>query len=548
MPSQKLATIAAAGLVILAALPGATAAMAPPAVRRLARALPRPRALGATGFLLAALVVGAVLAFVFALSRADWRVLDLGPLFAIALALVLGVAHGCSGSGAAGRRRGGSPPRCDVGRRSGSALSRRARGARRGRARARGSARLQAVRDQGWGCGPCWRARASLTDHDGDGFSARFGGGDCDDHAPTSTPAPTTSPATASIRTARAATPRSVATGEAAEAVAPARRHGPRGDLEGQHPHRHDRRVPRRPPRRRRLRPAGRTTVAHADDRRARGARARTSARVVVAGAQHAALVPVDPHRAARRRASRGTSRGVNYPNLLPSNRTFFEVPRGGGAEPDRDLLALLLHALIAGSASRSSSGRTTARGTIAESNKDIASPRIVPRVIARLEQAAAPSERFVLWTHLFEPHSSYMAHKEFPTSSTGVPGLMEKYDYEIAFVDMWVGKLLDGVERARPRQGHGRRRHGRSRRGLGRAQGDTSTARISSTSSCACRSSSPCPGRAPRRDHRSRSSSSTSAPTLLDLVGGAIPDDARPQLAAASRASRCRRTRSSRR
>ena len=62
--------------------------------------------------------------------------------------------------------------------------------------------------------------------------------------------------------------------------------------------------------------------------------------------------------------------------------------------------------------------------------------------------KAAASKQRFVLWTHLFEPHSSYMPHKEFPSSgTTGVPGLMEKYDHEIAFVDMWVGKLLAAVK-----------------------------------------------------------------------------------------------------
>src|SRR5262249_19256405 len=33
------------------------------------------------------------------------------------------------------------------------------------------------------------------------------------------------------------------------------------------------------------------------------------------------------------------------------------------------------------------------------------------------------------------------------PTSLSGVPGLMEKYDYEIAFCDQWVGKLIDAVK-----------------------------------------------------------------------------------------------------
>ena len=67
--------------------------------------------------------------------------------------------------------------------------------------------------------------------------------------------------------------------------------------------------------------------------------------------------------------------------------------------------------------------------------------------MIDRLRQAAAHKERFALWTHLFEPHSSYVPHKEFPTSLSGVPGLMEKYDYEIAFVDLWLKKLFASLD-----------------------------------------------------------------------------------------------------
>src|SRR5450432_1679039 len=94
MASQKLATIAAAGLVVIGALPGAAVAIAAlPLFRGVAGLVPRPRLLGTTGFLLAALSVVGLLAFVFALSRADWRVLDLGPLYAIAAALILGNAQ-----------------------------------------------------------------------------------------------------------------------------------------------------------------------------------------------------------------------------------------------------------------------------------------------------------------------------------------------------------------------------------------------------------------------------------------------------------------------
>jgi arylsulfatase A-like enzyme len=136
---------------------------------------------------------------------------------------------------------------------------------------------------------------------------------------------------------------------------------------------------------------------------------------------------------------------GVNYPNLLPGNRTFFEGLAGAGLEP----IGVFSHFYFTadrGLGKAFVEWSNDGAGTIAESNKDTASPRIVPRVIARLRQAAARKERFVLWTHLFEPHSSYLPHDEFPSTLSGMPGLVEKYDYEIAFADMWLGKLLDAV------------------------------------------------------------------------------------------------------
>jgi len=137
---------------------------------------------------------------------------------------------------------------------------------------------------------------------------------------------------------------------------------------------------------------------------------------------------------------------GVNYPNLLPSNQTFFEGLAGAGLVP----IGIFSHFYFTadrGISKAFAEWSNDGAGTIAESNKDSASPRIVPRVIGRLREAAARKERFVLWTHLFEPHSSYMPHKEFPTSLTGVAGLEEKYDYEIAFADLWLGKLLAAVK-----------------------------------------------------------------------------------------------------
>ena len=39
------------------------------------------------------------------------------------------------------------------------------------------------------------------------------------------------------------------------------------------------------------------------------------------------------------------------------------------------------------------------------------------------------------------------MSHPEFPTSLSGVQGLEEKYDYEIAFDDLWIGKIWKTLE-----------------------------------------------------------------------------------------------------
>ena len=54
-------------------------------------------------------------------------------------------------------------------------------GLARRRALPEGSPAFEAVADHGWGLRALLATARRLTDHDGDGFSARFGGGDCDD-------------------------------------------------------------------------------------------------------------------------------------------------------------------------------------------------------------------------------------------------------------------------------------------------------------------------------------------------------------------------------
>ena len=400
MQSQKLATIAAGGLVAIGAVPAALAAIAAlPLLRRIARAFPRPRALGATGVLLITLGVATVLALVAALSRADWRVLDLGPLYALAVAIVLGVGHGLFWFGSrAGRGLGARLPA-----RLGSAMSFAIAivafaclmiGGRL----PEGSPGFAAATDGSWGMRLLLGAARRATDHDGDGYSARFGGGDCDD------------------------TRADGFKGNLLIITIDALR-GDRLGVAGYG------------------RPAGKSLTPTLDSLARKGTyfkRAWSQAPntpksfpVILTGRYPSDIAWDKP--------------GTNYPNLLPTNHTFFETLAAAGLKP----IGIFSHfyftadrGISRGFAEWSDDGA----GTIAESNKDIASPRIVPRVIDRLKQAAARKEHFALWTHLFEPHSSYMTHKEFPTSLSGVPGLMEKYDYEIAFADLWVKKLIDAV------------------------------------------------------------------------------------------------------
>ncbi len=79
---------------------------------------------------------------------------------------------------------------------------------------------------------------------------------------------------------------------------------------------------------------------------------------------------------------------------------------------------------------------------------EDIAAPRIVDRVVARLQELRKSPQRFVLWTHLFDPHDRYMEHAGFPVPS-GLPlsaHLAAAYDGEVRFTDHYVGRVLDAL------------------------------------------------------------------------------------------------------
>ncbi len=437
MASRKLAVIASGGLVLLASpLAGLVGLCAgPPTGRLLARLVPRPRWIGHTGALLVSLATLGLLAFVVALSRSDWRVLDLGPLWSLGLALPLAVGHAWFWHVSAPGR---------------ALLARLPQRALRAAAAAlvvvmllwgghvpETSPTYAAITDASWGLRFSLKAARALSDRDGDGYSARFGGGDCNDARADVYPGADEVPGDGIDQDCEGGDPKPVAVQkvEAVSPAAPARADAFRGNILiiGIDATRADR-----------LgvagygRPAGRSLTPTLDALAKRGAYFR---RVW-------SQAPNTPRSFPSLLTSRPPSevawqkRSLNYSPILPTYPTFFQPLATVGLRP----IGIFSHFYFTkerGIAAAFAEWSNDGAKSIADSNKDIAAPRIVSRVIERLRQAAQSGERFVLWTHLFEPHSSYMEHPEFPTSLSGVQGLEEKYDYEIAFDDLWVAKIM---------------------------------------------------------------------------------------------------------
>jgi arylsulfatase A-like enzyme len=84
----------------------------------------------------------------------------------------------------------------------------------------------------------------------------------------------------------------------------------------------------------------------------------------------------------------------------------------------------------------------------IAGSNHDTAGPRIVAKTIKKLDELAGTKQRFAMIVHLFEPHSRYMEHEGFTYKERSTAALVEKYDYEIAYEDALIGQLLDELDK----------------------------------------------------------------------------------------------------
>ncbi len=141
-----------------------------------------------------------------------------------------------------------------------------------------------------------------------------------------------------------------------------------------------------------------------------------------------------------------GGKKNTSYPSVAEENETFFEKLQTLGvttAHVSSHFYFREERNLMQGIDDYDNEGAKN----IAPSNKDIASPRLIPKAIEKLKDAQG--KPIAMFLHLFEPHSSYMKHADYPLKGapTGVGKLMEKYDYEIAFTDKWVGKLLSELE-----------------------------------------------------------------------------------------------------
>ncbi len=152
-----------------------------------------------------------------------------------------------------------------------------------------------------------------------------------------------------------------------------------------------------------------------------------------------------------------------DYPQILDDNELLFETLHAGGMttlgetshfyfcdrakHPDTcgDVLNVdgrpMASNITQGADDWDNSGALPIPG----SNHDTAGPRIIKKTLAKLAELATGPGKFAMLVHLFEPHSTYMEHEGFTYVDHG---LAEKYDYEIAFDDALIGQLLDELSR----------------------------------------------------------------------------------------------------
>jgi arylsulfatase A-like enzyme len=418
--------------------------------RRVIGVVPRPRALVIAGLALLA----TALAVVAAVLSVDWRVLDFGPAKSLGIFLVAAGGHAWFWYGRHGHARRQRVSRALrlvllAGVASATLIALAVTWLRFGDE----PRSVQLLAEESMGGKALLRVARRLADRDHDGYAARLAGGDCDDHDASVYPGAEETPGNGIDEDCdgadEPAEPPPPPGPEPASATAPAAPQPPTGEARTKEADA--------------FRFQGNLLVITIDTLRSdrldpeRMPNTFALAQKGVVFKRAYAQAPNTPRSFPSFLTSRFPSEVrwlklvMNFPPMLPvaENTTIFDVLKGLGYRT----IGIFSHFYTKreyGVARGFDEWDNTGALTLMESNTDVAAPRITARVVAKLRELGKQKDRrFAMWTHLFEPHSAYVTHPEFPVKKTGFAGLADRYDGEVKFADKHVGLILDALKQA---------------------------------------------------------------------------------------------------
>lgn len=76
-----------------------------------------------------------------------------------------------------------------------------------------------------------------------------------------------------------------------------------------------------------------------------------------------------------------------------------------------------------------------------AQTDESVTSEKSIQEIITLLEDPKNTKQQFFLWSHMMDPHDQYVKHEESPDFGDDNRG---RFDSEIWYTDMWLGKLFD--------------------------------------------------------------------------------------------------------
>ncbi len=89
---------------------------------------------------------------------------------------------------------------------------------------------------------------------------------------------------------------------------------------------------------------------------------------------------------------------------------------------------------------------KATPKVWVVEGDRTVNGDKLADSAIEQLGDPALENQQFYFWVHFVDPHAEYVAHAEHDFGNSG----RERYDGEVAFVDAQVGRILAALQ-ARP-------------------------------------------------------------------------------------------------